>query len=163
MLEKGKVIQVNVNMGRPKFLFDIKPLFGYPLEIEGGRLLLNLISMGNPHCVCFLEQPVDDFPLTYLGPKVENHPLFPKRTNFEIANILGRREIRARVWERGAGETLSCGSGACAIGAVAYLQGYVDNDVDISFPGGTLKVSWGKGGDIYLTGPVTEVFNGEWG
>lgn len=162
IIEKGKVIQAKVKIGTPRFLFDIKPLFELPLEIEGNKLSLNLVSVGNPHCVCFIKEPVDNFPLGFLGPKIENHPLFPQRTNFEIANILGRGEVRARVWERGVGETLSCGSGACAIVAVAYIQGYVDKEVDVLFPGGKLKVIWGEDDNLYLQGSITEVFKGKW-
>lgn len=162
IIEEGKVLQAQVKMGPPRFLFDIKPVFEYPLVLEGNNLSLNFVSMGNPHCVCFIKEAVEDFPLSYIGPKIESYPLFPQRTNFEVANILGRREVRARVWERGVGETLSCGSGACAIVAVAYIQGYVDKEVDVLFPGGKLKVIWGADGYLYLQGNIVEVFSGEW-
>jgi diaminopimelate epimerase len=118
--------------------------------------------MGNPHAVSFLSEPVAVFPLAEIGPKVENHPLFPQGTNFEIANISSRKEMEARVWERGVGETLACGSGACAIAVAAQLLNYVDEEVDIIFRGGTLAIYWDGVGEVLLTGPMEEVFEGEW-
>ncbi len=134
----------------------------YPLEIGEWKLALSLLSMGNPHAVSFLSQPVADFPLGEVGPKVERHPMFPKRTNFEIARVLTKEKVEARVWERGVGETLACGSGACAIAVAAQLLDYVGNQVDIMLPGGTLTISWDMGGEVLLSGPVEEAFSGEW-
>jgi diaminopimelate epimerase len=132
------------------------------LVIDGKKLTLSLLSMGNPHAVSFLSQPVADFPLAEIGPKVERHPMFPQRTNFEVAKVLSRGKIEARVWERGVGETLACGSGASAIAVAAQLLDYVDKQVDIILEGGTLTVSWDRVGDVLLSGPVEEVFTGEW-
>jgi diaminopimelate epimerase len=170
-----KVNRVDVNMGLPKFQPEQIPLKGkvdipiasgpiltYPLVINGKELTLALLSMGNPHAVSFSSQPIADFPLTELGPKVERHPIFPQRTNFEVARVLSRRKIEARVWERGVGETLACGSGACAIAVAAQLLDYVEPQVDIILKGGTLTVSWDRVGEVLLTGPVKEVFTGEW-
>jgi diaminopimelate epimerase len=123
---------------------------------------LSILSMGNPHAVTFLSQPVADFPLCEVGPKIEKHPMFPQRTNLEIARVLSRGKVEARVWERGVGETLACGSGASAIAVAARLLGYVDKHVDIILPGGTLTVSWDRVGEVLLVGPVDEVFTGEW-
>lgn len=134
----------------------------HQVTVEGKELQLNFVSMGNPHAVCFLDEPVDEFPLYIIGPKVEHHPLFPNRTNFEIANVLSRGKIRARVWERGAGETLACGTGACAVAVVAYLRRLAGHNVDITLPGGTLRVSWDGKGEVLLSGPVGFVFEGEW-
>jgi diaminopimelate epimerase len=107
---------------------------------------------------------VADFPLAQIGPKVEEHRIFPSRTNFEVARVLSRKQIEARVWERGVGETLACGSGACAIAVLARQHGYTDSKVDIKLPGGTLSVEWdGAGaGEVFLSGPAEIVFSGEW-
>jgi len=138
------------------------PVIDYPLAIGKMKLKITCVSIGNPHAVCFLEQPVDDFPLAEVGPKVERHPMFPNRVNFEIVNIIGRKKLRARVWERGAGETLSCGTGACAIAVAARLKKLTDNPVDIILPGGTLTVDWDGRGEVLLSGPAEVVFEGKW-
>jgi len=167
----NKVSRVEVNMGSPRFQpeqipaqikVDIIPVLNYPLAIDGRELTLCLVSMGNPHAVTFLSQPVADFPLDEIGPKVAMHPVFPQRTNFEVARVLNRRKIEARVWERGVGETLACGSGASAIAVTARLLDYADNEVDIILAGGPLTVSWDGVGEVLLSGPVEEVFAGEW-
>jgi len=167
----NKVNRVKVDMGLPQFQpeqipvkikVDIIPILDYALVINGKELTLSLVSMGNPHAVSFLSQPIADFPLAEIGPKVERHPIFPQRTNFEIASVSSRGEIEARVWERGVGETLACGSGACAIAVAAQLLDYVEPQVDIILEGGTLTVSWDRVGEVLLTGPVEEVFTGEW-
>ena len=136
-------------------------VISYQLTVGSYQLSISLLSMGNPHAVSFSSQPVADFPLAEVGPKVERHPIFPQRTNFEIARVLTRRKIEARVWERGVGETLACGSGACAIAVAAQLLDYADNEVDIILPGGVLTISWDRVGEVLLSGPVEEVFNGE--
>jgi len=160
-----------VDMGVPRFRpeeipvsieVDIIPILDYPINVEGRELLLNFVSLGNPHGVCFVEDSVADFSLSELGPLVEHHELFPQRLNFEVASVLSRREIRARVWERGAGETLSCGSGVCAVAVAAQLHGYVDSQVDVILPGGTLSVEWDGRGEVYLSGGAELVFTGEW-
>jgi len=170
-ISKDKVDRVEVNMGMPQFQpeqiplrteVDIMPILHYPLVIGGRELTLSLLSMGNPHAVSFLSEPVTSFPLAEIGPQVEKHHTFPQRTNFEIARVLTREKIEARVWERGIGETLACGSGACAIAVAARLLDYANNQVDIILPGGVLTVSWDRVGEVLLTGPVEEVFDGEW-
>lgn len=170
-VSQGKVNQVEVNMGTPQFQpeqipvkgqVDIIPILDYPLMIGGRKLALSLLSMGNPHAVSFLSEPVANFPLAEIGPEVERHPMFPKRTNFEIAKVLSREKIEARVWERGVGETLACGSGACAIAVAARLLSYVNGKVDIILPGGILTIYWDRVGEVLLTGPVEEVFTGEY-
>jgi diaminopimelate epimerase len=169
---EGKTAVIQTGMGQPKFgAKDIpvalktnvaEPILDYPLTIGDEKLALSFVSMGNPHAVCFVEKPVADFPLFQTGPKVEKHPLFPSRTNFEVARVLKRNQIEARVWERGAGETLACGSGACAIAVIARLHGYTDSKVDIKLPGGTLSVEWDGKGEVALSGPAEIVFSGEW-
>jgi len=167
----NKVNKAEVNMGLPRFQpeqipvkikVDIIPILDYSLVIDGKKLTLSLLSMGNPHAVSFLSRPIADFPLAEIGPKVEKHPMFPQRTNFEIARVLSRGKIEARVWERGVGETLACGSGACAIAVAAQLLDYVESQVDIILEGGTLTVSWDRVGEVLLSGPMEEVFTGEW-
>ena len=174
---KGKVIGIQVSMGKPEFrakdipmlvepnqegIVDITPILDYPVTVNSKELLLNFVSMGNPHAVCFCKQLVSDFPLSQLGPAVEQHKLFPNRTNFEVANVINRQQIEVRVWERGVGETLACGSGACAVAVVAQLRGYIDNKVDIKLPGGALSVGWDEVGEVLLDGPAEVVFSGEW-
>ena len=138
------------------------PVIDYPLAIGKMKLKITCVSIGNPHAVCFLEQPVDDFPLAEVGPKVERHSMFPNRVNFEIVNVISQSKLRARVWERGAGETLSCGTGACAIAVAARLKKLTDNPVDIILPGGTLTVDWDGRGEVLLSGPAEVVFEGKW-
>lgn len=174
---KGKVTEIQTDMGGPRFgekdipvtvgqgrggVVDIKSMVAYPVTVDGKELRLNLVSMGNPHAVYFYQRPVSDFPLSQLGPKVELHKIFSRGVNFEVARVLDRQQIEARVWERGVGETLACGSGACAITVAAQLHGYVDNKVDIKLPGGTLKVEWDGAGEVFLSGPAETVFTGEW-
>ena len=178
-MSRGKVTHAKVNMGTPRFKaedipvlidkpqkgrgeVDIIPIIDYPFNVGRRSLILSFVSMGNPHAVTFLSQPVVDFPLSVVGPRVENHRIFPERVNFEIARVLKRNSIEARVWERGAGETLSCGSGACAIVVTARNKGYTDDEVDIILKGGDLTVYWDGAGEVYLSGPVEEVFSGEW-
>jgi diaminopimelate epimerase len=168
--EKGAVERVRVSMGVPRFAPQEipvlaegePPLKDLPLDIEGQRLAVTCVSMGNPHAVHFIERPVAEFPLESIGPRVEHQPLFPQRVNFEVARVLGRERMEARVWERGAGITLACGSGACAAVVAAYLDGLVGKRVDITLPGGMLTVEWDGAGECYLTGPAEFVFEGEW-
>jgi len=168
--EKGAVERVRVSMGVPRFapreipvLVEAEPpLKDLPLDIEGQRLAVTCVSMGNPHAVHFVERPVAEFPLESIGPKVEHHPLFPQRVNFEVVRVLGRERMEARVWERGAGITLACGSGACAAVVAAHVHGLVGERVDITLPGGMLVVEWDGVGECYLAGPAEFVFEGEW-
>ena len=174
---KDKPAKIQVSMGTPKFaaedipviiekgsrrLVDIKSMLNYPVTVEGRELLLNLVSIGNPHAVYFYQHPLSDFPLLQIGPKVEHLSIFSNRINFEVARVMNRRQIEARVWERGAGETLGCGSGACAMAVVAQLHGYIDNEVDIKLAGGILEVEWDGVGEIFISTPAKIVFRGEW-
>jgi diaminopimelate epimerase len=177
--ENRVVNRARVNMGKPRFQpddlpvninstppegdkVDIIPIIDFPVTIAGNDMKLSFVSMGNPHAVQFIDMPVNEYPLITIGQMVEKYELFPQRINFEIAKMIDRRNIEARVWERGAGETLACGSGTCAIAVVARIKGYIDDEVDIMLPGGMLSVTWDGVGDVYLTGPVDEVFEGEW-
>jgi diaminopimelate epimerase len=145
-----------------KGIAEASPVIDYPLTIGKMKLKITCVSLGNPHAVCFLEQPVSDFPLAEVGSKMEHHPMFPNRVNFEIVNVISRKKLKARVWERGAEETLSCGTGACAIAVAARLKKLTDNPVDIILPGGTLTVDWYGKGEVFLSGPAKAVFDGEW-
>jgi diaminopimelate epimerase len=161
---------VRVAMGLPEFAPDkipvriesvTVPVLDYPIKLKAIDMKTSLVSMGNPHAVCFLDEPVADFPLTDIGPQIEHHQVFPNRTNFEIVNAVGKGYLRARVWERGVGETLSCGSGACAIAVAARLRGLGDDTIEVELPGGTLRVDWDGRGEVWLSGPAVVVFDGE--
>ena len=117
--------------------------------------------MGNPHCVVFVPD-VAGVPLADWGPSIENHPIFPKRTNVEFVAVPDRNHLEVRVWERGTGETMACGTGACASLATAVMRGYTERRATVRLPGGTLVVDWRDDGRIYLTGPAVEVFDGDW-
>ena len=173
----GEVVRIQVSMGEPKLgakdipvviergkggIVDIKPMLSYSVTIGGKELPLNFVSMGNPHAIHFWQRPVSEFPLSRLGPEVEQHKIFPKKVNFEVARVVNRQQIEARVWERGVGETLACGSGACAVAVAAQLHGYIDNKVEIKLPGGILDVEWDGTGEVLLGGPAEIVFTGEW-
>jgi len=172
----GKSNRVKIGMGKPGFgEKDIpvvlercsgvkvrKPMLTCSLQVNRRELPLALVSMGNPHAIYFTDKPVADFPLTRLGPEVEHHKIFPEGTNFEVVNVVNRRQIEARVWERGAGETMACGSGACAIAVAARLNGYVDDRVAVKLPGGVLEIEWPGTGEVSLSGPAETVFTGEW-
>lgn len=135
----------------------------WPVAIPGNNFYITGVSMGNPHAVAFLDSSIDEINLHEIGPQIEHHPLFPNRVNFEVVNIIDRKHLRARVWERGAGATLACGTAACAIAVAARLHGYVDEVVDIDLPGGQLRVSWDGNQEIYMEGPATAVFESQWG
>ncbi|MYE53611.1 MAG: diaminopimelate epimerase [Chloroflexi bacterium] len=133
------------------------------LEVAGREFSMTCVSMGNPHAVVFMDDPVDDFPLTEIGPMVEHHPLFPARVNFEIVNVLdGGKVLKTRVWERGSGITMACGTGACAVQVAARLNGLAGDRVTIALPGGDLTVEWPGEGEVVMEGPVATVFDGEW-
>ena len=173
----GRPIEIRVNLGVPRFaakdipvvieegsagLVDIKSMLSYTVTVGNHKLELNFVSMGNPHAVHFSSRPVASFPLAQLGPRVEHHKMFPQRTNFEVARVLSREQIEARVWERGVGETLACGSGAAAVAVAAQLNDLVDARVTIALPGGNLEVVWDGMGEVFLGGPAEIVFTGEW-
>jgi diaminopimelate epimerase len=138
------------------------PVLEYPIQMDGYDLPLSFVSMGNPHAVTFIDTPVAEFPLQIVGPKMEHHSIFPNRVNFEIVNVDSPAHLTARVWERGSGETLACGTGACGIAVASILNGHSKDTVAITLPGGTLKVDWDGQGEVYLEGPAEEVFSGEW-
>jgi diaminopimelate epimerase len=173
----GEVVKFWVNMGKPRLaaaripfdskagrgeVVDIKSMINYKTVVADMELSLNLVSMGNPHAVHFIDKPVVDFPLSKIGPLVEKLPVFPNRVNFEVARVMDNAHIEARVWERGVGETLACGSGACAITVASQLNGYTGSKVDIKLPGGVLNAEWNGDGEVVLGGPAVTVFEGIW-
>ena len=171
----GSVNAARVSMGPPHFApedipVDLDPaissqqgpITNYAIHPGDFRLFMTFVSMGNPHAVTFIDQPVEEFPLRNIGPLVERHPIFPRRVNFEIVNIRADGQLDARVWERGSGETMACGTGACAIGVASRLLGHTGDRVNVNLPGGTLNIEWDGEGEVYLEGPAAEVFSGVW-
>lgn len=169
----GSVTRVRVAMGEPELRPERipvalsgeiggGPVLNFPLEVGGMNLNLTFVSMGNPHAVAFIEMPVSEFPLQHIGPAVEHHAIFPNKVNFSIVNTKEWNRAAARVWERAAGETLACGTGACAIAVASRLHGFIGDEVDIMLPGGIVTISWDGIGQVYMEGPAEEVFEGDW-
>lgn len=150
------VESVRVDMGRPDFEPEARNL-----EIDDRELELHVVSMGNPHAILFVEEPTDEWVLG-IGPRIERHPSFPHRTNVEFVRIDTRDAMTVRVWERGCGETLACGTGACATVVAATLAGHIDGCATVRLPGGDLQIDWTAGEGVLMTGPATEVFSGKW-
>ena len=164
----GKVDRVRVNMAEPILVSSEIPttLVGdppvkVPLEVAGRTLEVTCVSMGNPHAVTFVDEVNDDWVLN-IGPQVEVHEAFPRRINAEFIQVVSRSEVVMRVWERGSGETLACGTGACASVVAGVLAGLLDRKVLVRLTGGDLEIEWAESGEVYMTGPATEVFSGEW-
>jgi diaminopimelate epimerase len=166
---EGAVDEVRVDMGRP-VLAPAKiptrlgvgdgPVLDAPLEVGGERVAVSCVSMGNPHAVLYVDDP-DTAPVLELGPRIEVHPAFPNRTNVEFVSVESRDRIRQRTFERGTGETLACGSGACAVAVASILRGVVDREVAVELRGGTLRIEWaGDDAPVFMTGPAAEVFTG---
>ncbi|MCH7734856.1 MAG: diaminopimelate epimerase [Chloroflexi bacterium] len=141
---------------------NVDRVINLPIDVGERSIEVTCLSVGNPHAVHFPDGDVDDFPLLEIGPRVESHELFPNRINFEIANVIDRGHIKARIFERGAGETLSSGTGSSAVCVAARLHNLIDENVEISVPGGILKLSWDGKGEVYLEGPTVEVYTGIW-
>ena len=140
------------------------PILDHRIEVDGRSFDLTCVSMGNPHAVWFTDDDVDDFPLTEIGPLIETHPDFPRRTNFEIVNRLSADHLKMRVWERGVGITLACGSGACAVLVAARLRGLAAPAATVSLPGGDLEIAW-RGPDdpaasVFMSGPASFSYDG---
>jgi diaminopimelate epimerase len=131
----------------------------YPLRIADREFMITCVSMGNPHAVILVDD-LADFDVTYYGPLVEHHALFPKRTNVEFIEVVGPAEIHMRVWERGAGETMACGTGASAVAVASHIKGMTGRSVTVNLPGGKLMIEWQDKNHVYMTGPAVEVFQG---
>jgi len=168
--QAGRVTSVRESMGRPHLdprdipvAIEAKaPVRSFDLRVDGVTLLVTPVSMGNPHAVYFQDAAVEAYPLHEIGPLVERHELFPNRTNFEVVRMLGRDRAEMRVWERGVGETLSCGSGASATMVAARLRDLAGDALALRVPGGVLHLEWDGEGEVILTGPVEESFRGSW-
>jgi diaminopimelate epimerase len=165
LLEDGRV---RAEMGEPRFAPAAIPLAieeehdRYRIDVAGHEIEVGAVSMGNPHAVVEVDD-IDAAPVESLGPQIEHADAFPDRCNVGFADVRARDAIALRVWERGVGETLACGSGACAAVAVMRMRGRVDADVAVTLPGGTLDIHWiGPGEALWMTGPATFVFEGEW-
>ncbi len=167
--ENGRVTAARVNMGAPILAareiptaFDGENVVSQELTIGETDVLVTCVSMGNPHCVLFVDD-VEALDLERLGPKFERHECFPDRINTEFVRTVSPTEFDMRVWERGSGETLACGTGACAAAVASILNGRAerDRDIRVNLRGGQLVIRWHRNGDVYMTGPAEEVFSGE--
>lgn len=164
----GKVSLITVNMGSPELvpdkipvISDSKRVVDEPIEVDGTTYKMTCVSMGNPHCIVFVEDTAS-FPLETVGPLFENHERFPKRVNTEFIQLLDRKTVNMRVWERGSGETLACGTGACASAVACILNGLTENEITLHLLGGDLIVRWDQEENlVYMTGPARVVFDGE--
>lgn len=164
------VKKVRVDMGEPILKPDRIPVIisdneekcvDHDIYVDNANYKMTCVSMGNPHCVVFLDH-ISKLPIEELGPKFENHVAFPNRVNTEFVRIEDRKNVHMRVWERGAGETLACGTGACAVAVACILNGYTDNHVTVHLLGGDLDIYWNKEDNhVYMTGAATTVFEGE--
>ena len=169
-VEDGKVVLVKVDMGKPMLRPEEVPVVSEkeevidePITVDGQEYRMTCVSMGNPHAVVFIDQDVKEFPLETVGVKFENHERFPKRVNTEFVNVLDRHTAQMRVWERGSGETLACGTGACAVAVACALNGLTEDEVTVKLIGGDLQIKWDREKNtVYMTGPAEVVFDGEW-
>lgn len=167
-VEAGKVKSVKVDMGSPvleaeqiPIRTDKRQVIDEPIEVGGKIYRMTGVSMGNPHAVVYVDD-VRGLKLEELGPKFEHHPCFPDRVNTEFVRILDRKTLEMRVWERGSGETLACGTGACAVAVASILNGYTQEEVTVKLLGGELNIFWDRKADkVYMTGPASVVFEGE--
>lgn len=167
-IENEKVKKVKVDMGEPIFnpkeipvQSEETPVKNLNLKIEDKQFKFTCISTGNPHAITFIEEKLENYDIHKYGKIVENHNSFPKKTNVEFINIIDENNIKMRVWERGAGETLACGTGACASAVAAVINGYTKRKVNVELLGGTLEIEWNsENNHIYMTGPAETVFEG---
>lgn len=166
-LKGGKVSEVCVDMGCPELTpelipvkADMSPVIGMPLKVGGRRVEITCVSMGNPHAVIFTDD-VQSVPLEKLGPLIETHKIFPKKTNVHFVQVIRQNEIKMRTWERGAGITLACGTGACSCAVASHLNKLTERSMLIHLPGGDLQVEWTGDNRVLMTGPAEEVFTGE--
>ena len=169
-VEDGKVSLVKVDMGRPELEPSRIPVVAEgdravdePITVDGKEYRMTCVSMGNPHAVVYVDCDVKELPLEEIGPGFEHHERFPKRVNTEFVRVLDRKTVEMRVWERGSGETLACGTGACAVAVSSALNGLTEDEVTVKLLGGDLRIQWDRERDtVYMTGPAAVVFDGEW-
>lgn len=167
-VKDGTAVGAKVDMGAPvleptNIPVMLPEIVKAPLDVDGKRFEVTCVSMGNPHCIVFTDEDVPSMALEKIGPKFENHPVFPARVNTEFVNVVDRTHFVMRVWERGSGETLACGTGSCAVATACVLNGLADRgtNLEIKLVGGALVINWDNDGHVYMTGPATEVFSGE--
>lgn len=169
-VENGKVKLVKVDMGKPELdpagipvIAEGDKAVNEPILVDGKEYRMTCVSMGNPHAVVFVDCDVNELPLETVGPQFENHERFPNRVNTEFVRVLDRNTAEMRVWERGSGETLACGTGACAVAVSCILNGLTEDEVTVKLLGGDLQIRWDREKDtVYMTGPAETVFDGEW-
>ena len=167
-VENGKVSLVRVNMGSPileaskiPVVSDQSQAVNQPIKVNGHTYYFTGVSMGNPHAVVYLDD-VDNLDIEKIGPAFEKHPVFPDRVNTEFVKVIDRKTLKMRVWERGSGETLACGTGACAVAVSSILNNLTGEEVTVELLGGDLKIHWDRLENlVYMTGPATTVFDGE--
>jgi diaminopimelate epimerase len=165
----GRVDRVRVDMGRPRLTRGEIPVTGDPdeqvigaeLKILDRTFHITCVSMGNPHCVIFVDK-VDEFPIEKYGPLIERHPLFPNRINVEFVEVVSPTHVRQRTWERGAGETLACGTGASAVTVAGVLNGRTERVLRNELLGGVLEMEWSEEGHVFMTGPAVQIFEGNY-
>lgn len=167
--DRGTVSMVTVNMGEPIFKPEDVPVNvgekldivqDYPINIDGVDYNITCVSMGNPHCITYVDD-TDIFPLEKIGPKFESNPIFPRRVNAEFVQVVSRNYLKMRVWERGSGETLACGTGTCATVVASILNGITEDEVTVKLLGGELIIKWDRASNlVYMTGPAKVVFDG---
>ena len=169
-VKDGKAVLVKVDMGKPELSPEKIPVVSAgeevvdePIDVDGQNYRMTCVSMGNPHAVVYVDCDVRNLPLEEIGPKFENHERFPNRVNTEFVRVLDRRTVEMRVWERGSGETLACGTGACAVAVSCVLNGLTEDEVTVKLLGGDLQIKWDREKDtVFMTGPAEVVFDGEW-
>jgi len=167
-VENGKVVLITVDMGEPELKSGNIPIISgkdkvimEPIEIDGVTYRMTGVSMGNPHAVVFIEN-VKELDIEKIGPQFEHHSCFPERINTEFVKVLDEHTVEMRVWERGSGETLACGTGACAVAVASVINGFVKDEVTVKLLGGDLKIYWDREENkVYMTGPAAVVFEGE--
>ena len=167
--KNGKIETARVDMGEPilepekiPVISNENPVKNLKLEVENKDFTFTCVSMGNPHAVTFIKEDVNKFDICKYGAKLEVNKAFPKKANIEFINVIDDKTLKMRVWERGAGETLACGTGACAVTVSAILNGYTKRAVTVHLLGGDLKIEWNKNDNhVYMTGPATTVFEGK--
>ena len=166
--ENGQVTAVQVDMGTPRLrsddipmtIPDLEPVIDAELEVEGQKFVFTAVSMGNPHMIVFVDN-VNQIDLPYWGPRLEHHPLFPRRTNVHFVQVLNPKHLLMRTWERGSGITLACGTGACSVLVAAVLKGLAHREATVQLPGGNLYIQWQPDGRVCMTGPANYICRGE--
>jgi len=168
-VEEGRVTKVRVNMGSPVLeateipvVAKQSPVVDTPITVDGREYRMTCVSMGNPHAIVYVDEMIDDETMAKIGPLFEHHERFPRRVNTEFVKVLDRERVQMRVWERGTGETLACGTGACAVTVASILNGLTEDGITVELLGGNLEIFWDrKENVVYMTGPATTVFEGE--